>query len=125
MQIPNLETVFEWEQIFCTAHAQKCEIFKKVEFLHDHEEVDIDNGTVIFRDWSLLEKLTIYSIWPILKLSIFKHQLIWPKLLYLGNRGDLRDGVGDIFACKVMQIPNLETVFESEQIWNFLYHATP
>ena len=43
-----------------------------------------------------------------------------PKLLYLGNPGDLGDGVGNIFARKVMQIPNLETVFESEQIWNFL-----
>ena len=42
-----------------------------------------------------------------------------PILLYLGNPGDLGDGVGNIFARKVMQIPNLETVFESEQIWNF------
>ena len=42
-----------------------------------------------------------------------------PKLFYLGNPEYLRDGVGDIFARKVMQIPNLETVFESEQIWNF------
>ena len=33
-----------------------------------------------------------------------------PKLLYLGNSEDLRDGVGNIFARKVMQIPNLETV---------------
>ena len=54
-----------------------------------------------------------------LKLLIFSQQLIWPKLLYLGNPEDLRDGVGDIFARKVMQIPNLETVFESEQTWNF------
>ena len=68
----------------------------------------------------LLEMLTIFSIWPNLKLSIFKHQLIWPKLLYLGNPADFRDGVGDIFVRKVMQIPNLETVFESEQICNFL-----
>ena len=51
-----------------------------------------------------------------LKLLIFSRQLISPKLLYLGNPEDLRDGVGDIFARKVMQIPNLETVFESEQI---------
>ena len=42
-----------------------------------------------------------------------------PKLLYLVNPGDLRDGVGNIFALKTMQIPNLVTVFESEQIWNF------
>ena len=77
------------------------------------------------RSWTLVMvplfsvKLTIFKIWPTLKLSIFKHQLIWPKLLYLGNPEDLRDGVGDIFARKVMQIPNLENVFESEQIWNF------
>ena len=38
-------------------------------------------------------------------------QLIWPKLFYLGNPEFLRDGVGDIFACTVMQIPNLENVF--------------
>ena len=42
-----------------------------------------------------------------------------PTFLYLGNPEELRDGVGDIFAGKMMQIPNLETVFESEQIWNF------
>ena len=34
-------------------------------------------------------------------------------------------GWGDFFAYKVMQIPNIETVFESELIWNILYHATP
>ena len=51
-----------------------------------------------------------------LKLLIFSQQLIWPKLLYLGNPEDLRDGVGNIFARKVMQIPNLETAFEWEQI---------
>ena len=55
-----------------------------------------------------------------LKLLIFSQQLIWPKLLYLGNPEDLRDGVGNIFARKVMQIPNLETVFESEQIKNVI-----
>ena len=54
-----------------------------------------------------------------LKLLIFSQQLISPKLLYLGNPEDLKDGVGSIFARKVMQIPNLETVFESEQIWKF------
>ena len=42
-----------------------------------------------------------------------------PKFLYLGNPEDLGDGVGNIFALKMMQIPNLKTVFESEQIWNF------
>ena len=63
--------------------------------------------------------VTIFEIWPHLKLSIFQHQLIWPKLLYLGNPEDLRGGVGDIFARKVIQIPNLKTVFESEHILNF------
>ena len=48
-----------------------------------------------------------------LKLLIFSQQLISPKLLYLGNPKDLGDGVGDIFALKLMQIPNLETVFKS------------
>ena len=43
-----------------------------------------------------------------------------PKFLYLGNPEELGDGVGNIFARKVIQIPNLETVFESEQIRNFL-----
>ena len=47
---------------------------------------------------------------------IFSQQLISPKLLYLGNPEDLRDGVGDIFARKVMQMPNLETVFESANL---------
>ena len=57
MQISNLETVFESqgilytlfesEQILCTAHAQKCEIFQKIEFFHDHEELDIDNGLLL------------------------------------------------------------------------------
>ena len=65
-------------------------------------------------------KLIIFKIWPYLKLSIFCHQLILPNSLYHGNPEDLRDGVGDIFSRKVMQIPNLETVFESAQIWNFL-----
>ena len=70
-------------------------------------------------------KLTIFKIWPCLKLSIFEHQLIWPNSLYFGNPEDSGNVVGDFFAHKVMQIPNLETVFESEQIWNFLYSATP
>ena len=33
-----------------------------------------------------------------------------------GNPEDSGNDVGDFFAHKVMQIPNLETVFESEQI---------
>ena len=38
----------------------------------------------------------------------------------LGHLEDLGNSMGDIFARKLMQIPNLETVFESEQVWNFL-----
>ena len=41
-----------------------------------------------------------------------------PKFLYLGNPEDLKDVVGKIFARKMMQITNLETVFKSDQIWN-------
>ena len=67
----------------------------------------------------------MFKIWPYFKLSIFSQQLISPKLLYFGNPEDLGNDVGDFFARKVMQIPNLKTVFESELIWNFLYHATP
>ena len=50
---------------------------------------------------------------------IFNQQQMSPTFLYLGNPEELRDGVKDIFARKVIQIPNLETVFKSEQIWNF------
>ena len=45
------------------------------------------------------------------------------RFVVLGNPWDSGNGVGDFFAQKVMQIPNLETVFESELIWNFLYQA--
>ena len=31
-------------------HQQFFEIFEKVEYLHDHEELGIDNGTVIFSE---------------------------------------------------------------------------
>ena len=31
-------------------HQQIFEIFEKVEVLHDHEELDIGNGTVIFNE---------------------------------------------------------------------------
>ena len=37
-------------QFFVVApHQQIFEIFEKVEFLNDHEELDIGNGTVTFR----------------------------------------------------------------------------
>ena len=34
-------------------------------------------------------------------------------MLYLGNPEDLGNGVGDFFGHEVIQIPNIETVFES------------
>ena len=38
-------------QFFVVApHQQFFEIFEKVEYLHDHEELGIDNGTVIFSE---------------------------------------------------------------------------
>ena len=40
-------------QFFVVApHQQFFEIFEKFEFLHDHEELDIGNGTVIFSERS-------------------------------------------------------------------------
>ena len=95
------------------------------------------NFSKVTRSWTLVmvplfsvndflsKKLTIFWIWPNLKLSIFNKQLIWPNLLYLGNPEDLGNGVGDFFGHEVIQIPNIETVFESELIWNFFCHALP
>ena len=36
---------------------------------------------------------------------IFNQQQMSPTFLYLGNPEELRDGVGDIFALKIMQNP--------------------
>ena len=52
-------------QFFVVApHQRFFEIFEKVEFLHDHEELDIGNGTVIYSERSdpLSVKLTIFKI---------------------------------------------------------------
>ena len=93
------------------------------------------NFSMTMRSWTLLmvplfsvsdplsENLTICTIWPNFKLSIFYHRLIWPNSLYLGNLEDLGNVVGDVFGHYVMQTPNIETVFESKQIWNFLFCA--
>ena len=44
-------------QLFVVApHQQIFEIFEKVECLHDHEELDIGNGTVIFSERSSICK---------------------------------------------------------------------
>ena len=37
-------------------HQRLFEIFEKVEFLHDHEELDTGNGTVIFSERSSFRK---------------------------------------------------------------------
>ena len=51
---------FRFAKIFqffvVTPCQQIMEIFEKVEFLHDHEGLDIDNGTVIFSGRSSFRK---------------------------------------------------------------------
>ena len=48
-------------QFFVVApHQRIFEIFEKVEFLHDHEELDIGNGTVIFSERSSFRKANNY-----------------------------------------------------------------
>ena len=59
---------------------------------------------------------TVFKSEQILKLLIFSQQQMSPTFLYLGNPEELRDGVGNIFARKIMQNLNLETVFKSDQI---------
>ena len=55
-------------QFFVVApHQQFFEIFEKVEYLHDHEELGIDNGTVIFSEWSSFRKAN--NFW---NLTLFK-----------------------------------------------------
>ena len=78
-------------------HQQIFEISEEVQFLQGHEELNIGNGTVIFSERPSSQKLTIFWIWPNLKLSIFNQQPIWPNLLYLGNPEDSCNGVGDFF----------------------------
>ena len=41
-------------------HQRIFEIFEKVEFLYDHEELDIGNGTVIFSERSSFRKAKIF-----------------------------------------------------------------
>ena len=47
------------------------EIFEKVEFLHDHKELVIGHGTVMFSERSPIRRRNNFKIWPNLKLSIF------------------------------------------------------
>ena len=50
----DLRFFFQFAKIFqffvVAPHQQFFEIFEKVEFLHDHEELSIDNGTVMFSE---------------------------------------------------------------------------
>ena len=48
-------------------HQRFFEIFEKVEFLHDHEELDTGNGTVIFSERSSFRKAN--NFW---NLTLFK-----------------------------------------------------
>ena len=55
-------------QFFVAApHQRFFEIFEKVEFLYDHEELDIGNGTVIFSERSSFRKAN--NFW---NLTLFK-----------------------------------------------------
>ena len=49
------------------SHQQIFEIFEKVEFLHDHEELYIGNGTVIFTERSSFRKANNFK-----NLTLFK-----------------------------------------------------
>ena len=48
-------------------HQRIFEIFENVEFLHDHEELNIGNGTVFFRERSSFRKANNF-----LNLTLFK-----------------------------------------------------
>ena len=48
-------------------HQRIFEIFEKVEYLHDHEELDIGNGTVIFSERSSFRKANNF-----LNMTLFK-----------------------------------------------------
>ena len=78
--------------------------------------MNIVNGTVIFSEPPSFRKANNFLNLTQLNIIDFGQQLISPELLYLGNPEDSGYDVGDFFAHKVMQIPNLKTVFESEQI---------
>ena len=51
---------FRFAQIFqffvVAPHQQFFEIFEKVEYLHDHEELNVDNGTVMFSERSSIRR---------------------------------------------------------------------
>ena len=60
-----------------SSHQEKCEIFQKVEFLHDHEELDIGNGTVIFSEQTSFRKANKFFKSDTIKhYRFFGHQLI-------------------------------------------------
>ena len=60
-------------------HQQFFEIFEKVEYLHDHEELDIGNGTVFFSERSSFRKADNFLNKIYLTLWIFSRT--WNKFL--------------------------------------------
>ena len=52
-------------------HQRFFEIFEKVEFLYDHEELDIGNGTVIFSERSSFRKANNFWNLTLLKIIDF------------------------------------------------------
>ena len=121
IQIPNLETVLNRSkfEIFKIIDFSQQLISPKLLYLGNPEDLRDGVGNIFARkviQIPNLETVLNRSKFEIFKIIDFSQQLISPNLLYLGNPEDLRDGVGNIFARKVIQIPNLETVFESEQI---------
>ena len=123
MQIPNLVTVF-----FIGANLKflKLLIFNQQQmspkFLYLGNPEELRDGVGDIFDRKVMEISNLVTVFFIranlkfLKLLIFNQQQMSPTFLYLGNPEELKDVVGDIFALKVMQIPNLVTVFLSEQI---------
>ena len=49
-------------------HQRIFEIFEKVEYLHDHEELNIGNGTVIFSERSPFRKANNFLILTLFKI---------------------------------------------------------
>ena len=144
MQITNLETVLNRSkfEIFKNNDFQHQLIWPKLLYLGNPEDLRRGVGDIFSRkvmQITNLETVLNRSKFEIFKNNDFQHQLIWPKLLYLGNPEDLRRGVGDIFSRKVMQITNLETVlnrskfeifknndFQHQLIWpKLLYLGNP
>ena len=85
-------------QFFVVApHQQIFEIFEKVEYLHDHEELNINNGTVIFSELSSFRKANNFLNPTHFNIIDFFSRVNLTSLLHLCNYEDSENGVGDIF----------------------------